>query len=203
MKTSQIQEKAIFFGKLIVQTQASHIFLILATVLVLGNFLFIKPLQFLVAKEKQELSDFKQRYELRKKLVLNSQNLETFLSDQRKRLNHLKQATFGPGQQAKVITALADMTEALGIKVVKINPASQELKKETGVDSHHSSIPLHAYPIEMELLGHYPELGTFLEMLREGPLYFQIETLEIGPRIEESLLKGTLKVSAFEERAKP
>lgn len=198
MNVEQFQEKLKLYGQLLVKTHLLHALALFASVLIAGQFLLVAPLQFLAKKEQQDLVDFRKKYDLRKALLSSSENFDDFLNEQKKNLDRLNQATFAPGQQVKVITAVAEMVDELGVEVSKINPVVRPAGPE---DLHHPN-PVHLYPVEMELIGHYAELGAFLEMLKSGFLQFQVETFEIGPKIQDSLLKASLKISAFEERGK-
>lgn len=186
-------------SRILVRERLIHWALIFFVILFVSLMVIIRPLQIQYAKvhhQKEELSFYIVKI---KETMTRAEGFEKGLSQKREELENLKEATLEPGEQAKVISLLTQITHDLNISILSMKPIQAELSPLDPVQAAKQIEPI---MFQMEMVSSYKQLVAFFEELQKAPLLLGIKEFETAPQEKnQEFLRTQIVLIAYQEKA--
>ncbi len=147
-------------------------------VFAIGFFAAVMPVRTHLKKTQNELVQIKAKIQHTEQIIQETRDFDQVLERHREELTKLREGILSPGKQAQVISLLTEATQEAGVNIISIKPLDEE--KKAGAESENQEIK--PVRFELEMNGHYKELGLFFEALEASPLILSVLKFSAKPQ---------------------
>jgi len=145
--------------------------LLVGVLLVTAWVLAVTPERERARRAARELAQLEMQAQSAERAMAALLTAEREIREGKERLQRVQGRILATKDLRRVLTLLSDETPELRIKIVSMRPLEERAASK--------GAPTRQLPVEMELQGHFLDLGRYLEALQSAPVLFTVEGVQL------------------------